>query len=96
MKIFHVDRNVVTNTTTRLELICGETYGYRGEKHDYLRMWLYISSKGEANVSMEDYIKKVINGFLEEIKGASSTLSKENVFKVRDDGTRNLLHRTRK
>ena len=43
---------------------------------------------------MENYLKKVINKFPDDIKGTASTPTKENLFKVRDIDTRKLLHGT--
>ena len=67
-----------------------------GKNHNYLGMWLDLSSKVEVKVSMEDYLKKVIDKFLEDIKGMASTSATENMFKLRDYDTIKLLHRTQK
>ena len=70
--------------------------GYQGKKHDYLGMWLDFLSKGEVKVSAEDWLRKMIYEFPEEIKGLDSTPSTENLFKVRDNDTRKLLHGMKK
>ena len=63
LKFSHIDRNMVTNTITWLKLIYVEMHRSWGKKHDYLGMWLDFSLKGKVKVSMEDYLKKVIDKF---------------------------------
>ena len=96
LKISCFNINAVSNTITWLKSICGEMHDSLGNNHDYLGMWLDLSSKVEVKVSMEDYLKKVIDKFLEDIKGMASTSATENMFKLRDYDTIKLLHRTQK
>ena len=53
LNISCVDRSVVTNTIPCPQFIYGEMYGFQGKKHDYLGMWLDLSSEGEVYVFME-------------------------------------------
>ena len=94
LNISHFDRNLVTNTITWPELIYGKIHGSQVKKHNNLGIWLYFSSKGEVKVSMEESLKKLIDRLSEDIKGTASTNAVENLFKVQDYDTRNMLHGT--
>ena len=59
LKIYHVDRNMVSYKNTRLEFIYGEIHGSQGKNNNYIGMYLDLSSKVESKVSMEDYLNKV-------------------------------------
>ena len=47
--------------------IYGEIHGSRWIIHDYMGMWINFSKKGEVQISMEDYLRGVIDDFDEEI-----------------------------
>ena len=42
-------------------------YWSRGKRHDYLGMWLGYSIRGEVHISMEEYLRGILNDFPEEI-----------------------------
>ncbi len=42
-------------------------------------------SNRQVRISMADHIKKVINGFMEDIHGSASTPAGENLFQVRNE-----------
>ena len=50
-----------------LESEYGEMHGSRGKRHGYLGIWLDYSIPGEVRISMEEYMRGVINDFPEEI-----------------------------
>ena len=95
LKISHVNRNVVSNTITWLESIYGEMHGSRGQRHEYLGMCLDFSVKGEVRVSMEKYLRGIIDDFPEEIRGIARTPASEHLFKVREDNKEILLSKTK-
>jgi hypothetical protein len=65
----------------------------RVNAHDYLT--LDFTTKGEVKVSMVDYLKGMINDFLETITGAAATPATENLIGVKDDHERTALDETR-
>ena len=42
-------------------------HGSRGKRHDYLGMWLDYSMIGEVRISLEEYLRGVLDDFPEEI-----------------------------
>ena len=60
-------------------------HGTRGKIHHYLRMWLDYSIPGEVRISMEEYMRIVINNFPEEIPETPETPAVANLFNVRDN-----------
>ena len=78
-----------------LELEYVEIHGSRGKRHDYLGMWLDYSVPGEVRISMEEYLRGVLDDFLEEITETPETPAKSNLFTVREDSKRELLYDTR-
>ena len=42
---------------------------YREKKHDYLRMYLYLSVDEEIRVKMIDYLKNIVSYFHDTIQG---------------------------
>ena len=57
----------------------------RGKKHDYLGIWLDYSIPGEVRISVEEYLRVVIDDFPEEITDTLETPAAENLFNIRDD-----------
>ena len=78
-----------------LESEYGEIYGSRGKRHDYLGMWLDYSIPGEVRISMEDYLRRVLDNFPEDITETPETPAASNLFTVREDSKRELLDETR-
>ena len=60
----------------------------RGKRHNYLGMCIDYSIPGELCISMEEYLRGVINNFPEETTETSETPAAENIFNVRDDNER--------
>ena len=56
-------------------------------------MWIYLSARGEVNISMEKYLKKEIEKLPEYIKATNSTPSTKSMFKVQYYDMRKILHR---
>ncbi len=45
-----------------------------------------FSSKNEVQINMTRYVSKIIEDFLEEIVGKSSTPAGDHLIKIREDG----------
>ena len=58
-------------------------------------MWLDYSIPGEVCISMEEYIRVVLEDFPEDITETPETPSPLNLFNVRDDNKKELLRETR-
>ena len=65
LKILHVDRKVISDTIICLESIYSEMHGTRGKRHEYLGMWMDYSKIVEVQISMEGYLREVLDGFKE-------------------------------
>ena len=78
-----------------LESEYGEMHGSRGKRHDYLGMWLYYSIPREVRISMEEYMRGVLEDLPEEIIETPETPAASNLFTVREDSERELLDETR-
>ena len=55
-----------------------------GNRHDYLGVDLGFKQDGRLKVSMVNYLKGVIEGFLEQIVGRAATPAGERLFDIRD------------
>ena len=77
-----------------LESEYGEMHGSCGKRHDYLGMWLDYSIPGEVRISMEEYLRGVLDDFPEEITETPETPSASNLFNVREDSEREILDET--
>jgi hypothetical protein len=85
LKISHMDKNVVSSLILHLESLYGEMTGSRGKRHDYLGMWLDYSKKGEVQISMEEFLRGVLDDFPEEITRTAVTPAADCLFRVRED-----------
>ena len=61
LKISSVNTNKMTEMIQWLESEYGEMHRSRGKRHDYLLMWLDESILGEVRISIEEYLREVIN-----------------------------------
>ena len=57
-------------------------------------MWLDYSIPVEVRISMEEYLREVLNDFPEEITETPETSAASNLFNVRDNKERELLNNT--
>ena len=94
LKISCVDANKVTKMILWLESEYGEMNGSRGERHYYLVMWLDYSIPGEFHISMEEYLRGVLDDFPEEITVTPETPATSNLFNVREDSEQEILDET--
>jgi hypothetical protein len=85
LKISHVDSKVVDGIISQLE----EEFGkegplsiHRGNVHDYHGMCLDFSCPGKLVVSMESYIKAMIEEMPEDMTGVSVTPAATNLINV--------------
>ena len=66
LKSSHINKEVVYKMIEWMKgLYVQEMIVYRGKKHDYLRILLELSVRGQVAVTMVDYIKRVISDFEE-------------------------------
>ena len=72
----------------------GEMHRSRGKRHDYMGMWLDYSIPGEVRISMEEYLRGVLDDSPEEITETPETPAASNPFNVRYDNKRELLDET--
>ncbi len=56
------------------------------KQHNYLGMIFDFSSKNEVEINMTKYVSKIIEDFLKETVGKSSTPAVDHLFKIREDG----------
>ena len=78
-----------------LESEYGEMHGSREKRHYYLGMWIDYSIPGEVRIYMEEYLRGVLDDFLEEITETPETPAASKLFNFRDDNERELLNKTR-
>ena len=69
-------------------------HGSRGKRHGYLGMWLYYSIPGGVRISMEEYLRGVLDYFPEDIIETPETPATSNLFNVMDNNERELLNET--
>ena len=60
-------------------------HSLRERRHDYLGMWLDYLIPGEVRITMEEYLRGVLDDFPEEITETLETPAASNLFNVRDD-----------
>ncbi len=88
IKILHIDPDEVTRLIDWFKLSYGVNVRVsRGTTHDYLGMML-MNSNNQVRISMADYVKKVINGFIEDISGSAFTIVRGNLFQVHNEEDR--------
>ena len=73
----------------------GEMHGSRGKRNDYLGMWLDYSIPGEVRISMQKYLRGVLDNFPEDITETPETPAASNFFNARKDKEQELLNETR-
>lgn len=89
MMLSHKDPDVVTKYLKKLNGVYGTIdpmTSTRGKIHEYLGMTIDYSVKGEAKITMYDYIKKMLNELPEKMKGEKATAAPLHLFKIDDDG----------
>ena len=59
-----------------------------GKIHKYLRMTINNSSLGKLNLSMVDYIGKMIDDTQEKMRGESTTAVVNHLFDIAEGGTK--------
>ena len=95
LKISYVNTNKVTKLIQWLESEYGEMHGSRRKRNDYLGMSLDYSITGEVRISMEEYLRGVLNDLPEKIIETPETPTTSNLFNFREDSERELLDKTR-
>ena len=63
LKISHDSDDAISDVITWLKSIYGQLDASRGMKHQYLGMDLDYSDEGKVKISMEQFTRKVIEGF---------------------------------
>jgi hypothetical protein len=84
LKISHVEPKTVDDIMSKLEQEFGKEplSIQRGRVHDYLSMCLDFSSPGKLVVSMESYIKSMVEEMPEDMTGTSVTPAATHLFNV--------------
>ena len=73
-KVSHKDPFEVTKFSTHLSNVYGKKLTVNRLKvHDYLGMYLDYPDPGVAKVSMLNYLQKVLDKFMDELRGTSTT-----------------------
>ena len=70
-------------------------HGSGGKGHDYLGMWLVYSIPGGVRVSMEEYLRGVLDNLPEEITKTPEKPAASNLSNVRDNKEQELFNETR-
>jgi hypothetical protein len=78
-----VDQSDIDWVATELKLKYGELTVNTGMKHSYLGQTLDFSSRGEVSVSMESYVRDVLE--LYSVSGTRATPAGENLYDVSSD-----------
>ena len=60
-------------------------HGSSRKKHDYLGMWLDYLIPGEVRISMEEYLKGVLDNVPKEITEIPKTPAASNLFNFREN-----------
>ena len=89
LKISHVDSKIVDDILNMLD----ESYGKeatvvttRGKIHDYLGMMLDYNIDGKVQITMFEYIAKIIEEFPMELDGEPTSPAANHLFEVYDNG----------
>ena len=92
LKILHADPWEVTKIVKWLGKTCGNIKLSRGKKHEYLGMSLDYEHDGEIRILIKQYVRKIINEFLEVIDGkTAATPAAEYLFETREDSNTRKL-----
>ena len=90
MKISHAESTVVDRIINLLEVEFSKEAPLtirRGKIHDYLGMTLDFSLDGKVQINMEDYIRKMLAEFPDDMAGVATTPAAEHLFKVNQSPT---------
>jgi hypothetical protein len=88
VKISHVDKDVVDSVIDDLENVFGKESPLsksRGRIHDYLGMILDFSTPGELQVNMTPYVKMVLSGLPNDMRGKARTPAGSYIFKTNEE-----------
>ena len=87
LKISHKNPDHVTEILMHMEKLYGEKFPVtRGKKHTYLGMDLDFSTKGVVTVSIEGYVKEIMEKFPEPITKTSNTCAANHLMMVNING----------
>ena len=84
MKVSHINKNVVSAFILYLKSVYGEMHESIGKHRDYLGMWLDFSRKGDVQISMEEYLRGVLENVQEIITMTVVIHVGEHLFTIRD------------
>ena len=89
LKISHKNPDHVTEILMHMEKLYGEKFPVtRGKKHTYLGMDLDFSTKGVVTVSIEGYVKEIMEKFPEPITKTSKTCAANHLMTVNGNGNK--------
>ena len=93
LKTSHVDPAVVFSVLADIDAKYGKISKMtitRGKVHKYLRITIDYSSPGKLIFSIIDYIGKILDNILEDMKGESATPAAHHLFDIAEDATKLL------
>ena len=80
LKISLIDRRVILHTILWLESTYCKMHSICGQQYEYLGMLMESSKKGGVRISMEGYLKEILEDFLEGITGRAVTQAATHLF----------------
>jgi hypothetical protein len=92
-----MDNKVVDGVINDLEMEFGKEAPLsksRGKKHDYLGMILDYSVPGELQINMVSYVKMVLNGIPDDMRGRAKNPAASYLYKINSDNPRYLDEET--
>ena len=87
LKISHMDPTVVTSVLEKLTGVFSTQPSLsitRGKVHEYLGMTLDFSKQGTVEIKMDKYIKDMLDGVPDDMKGESPTPAANHLFQVNE------------
>ena len=87
-KISHVDPDVVTMVTEKMEQRFDKMTVTRGKEHVFLGMNIRYTDTNTAVITMKDYLRESIEESGLDIRREAATPAKKNLFEVNDASTR--------
>ena len=98
LNISNVNKEVLDKTIEYMKGLYGQGMKVSsGKKHDYLRMMLKLSLRGQVTVKMVDYIKGLIYDFeeVEILTGTSASPAAEHLYAIREEINQKNLDKKR-
>eukprot|EP00957_Ditylum_brightwellii_P185969 14158582-Ditylum_brightwellii.AAC.2 len=82
LKLLHHEKKEVEKVVSWLEQKYRKLQATRGERHDYLGMYLDFSLKGRVIIDVKDYVRSIVEDFPVKITKMPATPASSQLFKV--------------